>query len=105
MTLQLAEKGILLFIAQLFIISDVTWGDVFVIAACVAAAEFREWVQFGMGIISVIESIRASLIYRGYLLVLLSYLIEVTSFVCTNRIDMVSQRSSLGSPVIIAKGS
>ena len=104
MTLQLAEKRILLFIAQLFIISDVTWGDVFVLAACVAAAKFREWVQVGMGIISVIESIRSSLIYGGYLLMLLSYLIEVTTFVCTNRIDLVSERTSLGSSVIIAKG-
>ena len=52
-----------------------------------------------------IKSIRSSLIhlYGLQLLVLQSLFVEINSFICTNRINLLCLRSSLGRLVIIVK--
>ena len=66
---------------------------------------FVSWFNLALMYISLIVSIRSSLTHlHGFqLLILLSYFIEITFFVCTNRINLNLKESS-GRLVIIAKG-
>ena len=56
--------------------------------------------------ISLIVSIRSSLtpLHGFQLLILLSWFIEITFFVCTNRINLPNLKESSGRVIIIAKG-
>ena len=73
---------------------DVPWEDIFKLCASAAATEFCEWVQVRTECICMYlnVSITSSLTHlHGFqLLVLLPYFIEITSFVCTNRINLLN---------------
>ena len=66
---------------------------------------FVSWFNLALMYITLIVSTRSSLTHlHGFqLLILLSYFIEITFFVCTNRINLNLKESS-GRLVIIAKG-
>ena len=62
--------------------------------------------RFELMYVSLIISIRSSLTHlHGFqLLVLLPYFIEITFFVCTNRINLLNLKKSSDRLVIVAKG-
>ena len=70
---------------------DVPWDNIFKISASAAASEFCELVQVELMYISLIISIRSSIVHlHGFqLLVLLPQLIEISFFVCSNIINLV----------------
>ena len=71
---------------------DVPWEDIFKLSASAAASEFCEWVQLELMHISLNVSIRSNLTHlHGFQqLVLLPYFIEMTFFVCTNKINLLN---------------
>ena len=71
---------------------DVPWDDILKLGASAAASEFCGWVQVRIDVyVSFIESIRSSLTHlHGFqLFVLLPKFIEITSFICTKRINLL----------------
>ena len=82
---------------------DVPWQDVFKLSASAAATDFLIGFRLELMYISLIVNIRSCLFYiHGFhLIVLLSYLIEATSFICTNRVNFLHQKWSSGRLVII----
>ena len=70
--------------------------DTFKLSASTAASDFCEWVQVEVDVcIPLIVSIRSNLThFHGFQeLALLSYLIEIIFFVCTNRINLLNLKS------------
>ena len=90
----------------LVIIQDVLIEDIFKLSAFAVASDFCEWVQVGNDVYILIVSIMLSLTHLNglQLLVLSPYFIEITFFLCTNRINLLNLKESSGRLVFIAKG-
>ena len=84
---------------------DVPWEYIFKLSASAAASEYCGFRLKSM-CISLIISIRLSLTHlHGFqLFVLLLQFVEITFFVCTNRINLLNLQESSDRLVIIAKG-
>ena len=66
---------------------DVPWGDIFKLSAS-AANEFCEWIQVGNDVYIPHCKYQVKRYSSFQLFVLLPYFIEITFFVCTNRINL-----------------
>ena len=77
---------------------DVPWDDIFKLSASAAASEFCEWVQIGIDVY---------IPHRKYQVKPHSspwpQFIEITFFVCTNRINLLNLKESSDRLVIVAK--
>ena len=73
-------------------LSNVPWEDSFKLSASTAASEFCEWVQVGIDVYIPHHKYQANLTHlHGFQqLVLLLMLIEISFFVCTNQINLLS---------------
>ena len=77
---------------------NVLWKDIFKLGASAAGIEFREWVHVRIDVYIPHRK------YQVKHLVLLPWLIEITSFVCTQRIDLLHLKVNSGRLEIVAKG-
>ena len=70
---------------------DVSCEDIFKLSASAAASEYCEWFQVGTDIYIPHHKYQVKPHLHGFhLLVLLSYFIEITFFVCANRINLLN---------------
>ena len=70
---------------------DVPWKVIFKLSASAAGSELCEWVQVGIEVY-ILHGITLSVthLHCFHQLVLLPYFIEIISFVCTNRINLLN---------------
>ena len=85
---------------------DVPWDDIFKLDASAAAIEFCEWFQVGIDVYIPHRKhqIKPHYLHGFQLLVLLLEFIEITFFVCTNRINLLYIKESSDRLVIVGKG-
>ena len=87
-------------------LGDVPWEDFVKLSASAAATELREWVRVRINVY--ISHCKYQVIpihpYGFQLLLLLPQLIEITTFVCTNRINLQHLNGNSDRLVIVAKG-
>ena len=79
---------------------DVPCEDIFKLRASAADSEFCEWVQVLTDVYILHRKYR---LHDLQLPVLLPWLIEITFFVCTNRVNLLNLKSSSDRLVIVAK--
>ena len=84
----------------------VPWRDILKLGAFVDTSKFREYIQDVIDLETIIVNMRSIFIHLlGFQLLLrLSQLIEITSFDCTNRINLLCLKLTSGRIVISVQG-
>ena len=84
---------------------DVLWKDIFNLGASVLILKFAGGFRMQVKYITLTESTKSSFFYIHdfHLLVLLILLIEITSFICINKINILYLRASSNRSAIVAK--